>query len=298
MITQEKIIQSVHELPEPPKTCFQAISMLEDPKYTMEKVADFIIMDESVSLKLLQIANSAQYAGNSRTLTVRDAMMRIGVSNVKLILFQEVLEASKLKPTPFFIELWRSALYTAFFTKVIATKLGHPKPDLCFTAGLICDLGQLMINQFSTEFYKAFIDKVAANSMDVAKTEMAVLKFTHQDIGLTAANKWNMPTLYKTIIQYHHTPTAASHQLLKTDYTLMVAVHIANCLSPLFGPNGAKNIQLDAYEKLQGNSVSFDTLMATVEQARESVQANVDYFTQAMFGTSPAEDGSQQATAG
>ena len=290
-ITLAQLTSAIKELPEPPQSRFLVLSMLEDPKYSLDQVANTIAQDETLSLKILKLANSAQFSRNTKILTIKDALVLIGTRSIKVILYQDMLETSKMAITPFFIELWKSALFTALLTKSAAVMLRHNRPELCFTAGMICDVGLLMINQFSGNLCSGLIKKVQTDGLSLPATEDKIFGFNHQHVGVAVAQHWNLSNLHQNIIKYHHDPLNCPHQMMESDYAVMVAVHVANNLSPVHGPDGWKYIRRSAISAVNNCPYTYEEIVGTLQHSFESINARVSQYAEMMFGAPAEEDG-------
>lgn len=286
-ITIDQILQNLDKMPEPPKASLQAVNMLEDPNVPIAKVAEFISMDECLTTKLLKLSNSAHYGYSGKVTTAKEALMRIGTNIVKCSLYSSMLEMAGFKPNLFFIELWKSALFTAFVAKDIGERLGHPRVDLCFTAGLLCDIGQLMMNEFSTQVYANLIKEVRRGGYDLVQAENQVFGFTHVQVGYKMADLWRLPVIYQNVIRYHHNPKEAHKKVLPDDYKIIIAIHVATLMSPLFGDQSGNDIDMDAV-KDAGLNISREVIVQGLSQKFDQYYRDIAHITESMFGSDVA----------
>ncbi len=282
-ITIDQIIQKMDHLPEPPKASVQAVNMLEDPNVPIAKVAEFISMDECLTGKLLKLSNSAHYGYSGKVATAKEALMRIGTNIVKCSLYSSMLEMAGFNPNHFFMELWKSALFTAFVAKDVGERLGHSRVDLCFTGGLLCDVGQLMMNEFATQVYTNLAMQVRKGGYDIVQAENQVFGFTHVQVGYKIADLWKLPVIYQNVIRYHHDPIPTYNRVLPDDYKLIVAIHVANNLSPLFSDQSGKHINMDAV-KNAGLNLSREMIVQSLSQKFDIYYRDIARITDSMFG--------------
>lgn len=281
-VTIDQILQQMDKMPEPPKASVQAVNMLEDPNVPIAKVAEFITMDECLTSKLLKLSNSAHYGYAGKVSTVKEALMRIGTNIVKCSLYSSMLEMAGFQPNTFFIELWKSALFTALVAKDVAERLAHPRIDLCFTGGLLCDIGQLMMNEFATQIYTNLVREVRRGGYSLLQAENQVFGFTHVQVGYKMADLWKLPITYQNVIRYHHDPISAHNRVLPDDYKIIVAIHIANALSPLFSDQSGKDINMEAV-RLAGLSLSQEVIVKSLSQKFDIYYRDIARITDAMF---------------
>lgn len=287
MITLDSIIKNIEQLPEPPKASVQALNMLEDPKVSIAKVAEFISMEEVLTSKILRLANSAFYGFQGSVHTVGEAMMRVGTNVIKSTLYSSMVEVSKFKITPFFLTLWKSALFTAFAAKEIGGRLKISRSDLCFTGGLLCDLGQIAINEFVAEEYKKLVLESQKSGRFLTEAEYEAFKFTHVQVGLKLADAWKLPIVYQNVIRYHHDPLRAYMKVLKEDYKLIASVHVANNLSPYITDGSGEGIDRKVLQNA-GYGYEPEILINSIRPKFELFTNDIERITEAMFGTSTA----------
>ncbi len=194
-----------------------------------------------------------------------------------------MLEMAGFKPNLFFVELWKSALFTAFVAKDVGERLAHPRVDLCFTAGLLCDVGQLMMNEFSTQVYTNLVREVRKNGYDLTQAENQVFGFTHVQVGYKIADLWKLPVTYQNVIRYHHDPQASFSKVLPDDYKIIMAVHVASDLSPLFGDQSGRGIDMNAV-KQAGLGISKEVMVQALSQKFDNFYHDIARITESMFG--------------
>lgn len=228
------VLQLIDKMPEPPKASIQAINMLEDPNVPVSKAADFISMDESLTVKLLKLANSSYYGFQGKVTTAKDAVIRLGANVVKSALYTAMLEGGGVQPGPFFFELWKSSLFTALAAKDLGMMFESNRRDLCFTAGLLCDVGQILLNEAMPDIYPGLVQMAREKVIEVSAAEQKVFGYTHAQVAARLADNWKLPMIYQNTIKFHHTPQAALKQVLPEDLKVICATHTANLLSPLY----------------------------------------------------------------
>lgn len=279
----QQLLQQLDTMPEPPRAAIQAVSMLEDPEVSVGRIAEYISMDECMTSKLLKLSNMAHYGSSRRVATVKDALIRMGTNTVRCALYSSMLEMAGFKPNFFFIELWKSALFTAFVAKDMGLRLAHPRPDLCFTAGLLCDVGQLIFNEFASDIYGNLVQEVLKGSLDLIEAENQVFGFTHVQLGYKMADLWKLPPMYRNTIRYHHQPMDAYGKVRPDEFKLVVAVHVANSLSPLFADPAGDSISLTAINKA-GLHLPLDMIIRGLSQRFDLYFRDISRMTDSMFG--------------
>lgn len=280
--TVEAVLAFIEKLPEPPGACVKALSLMDNPNVALSKLAQFIGMDEILTTKLLRHANSSEHGYNSKVHTVMAAMARLGTNTTRSTLYGYLLQQQKYKPTPLFVDLWQSSLYTGLMASHIAAKFNIERVDLCFTSGLLCDVGQLVLNEFDTHFYAVLLNEAKNRGIQVHEMEKQVLGFDHCRIGKDVCFKWQLPNLYNNVIRYHHEPLKAQANLLKDDFAIVVAVHVANSINPWLTEGSFDTVDMAAVKAVKG-TVTKELLEVTVKQKNDTIISEVKALTQLMF---------------
>jgi HD-like signal output (HDOD) protein len=282
MATLDEILELIDSMPEPPKASLQALNMMEDTNISLSKVAEFLALDESLTAKLLKMSNSAYYGFQGKVKTVQEALTRIGLNLAKSTLLLSMVNNSGIEPKPFFKELWSSALYTAFLSKEVALRLQLDEVNVCFTGGLLCDIGQVFMNEADWQQFSQLAQLARENELSIHLCEQHHYSFNHTKIGLKVAEAWSLPHIYQTIIQHHHEPKNAHGKVLPNEFKMIMAVHTANALAPLFTQMTGKGIQVDCL-KLAGYTLPAETLIRSVLQKFDFIKRDVENIMKMMF---------------
>ena len=284
--TIEAVLSFIEKLPEPPGACIKALSLMDNPNVALNKLAQFIGADECLTAKLLRLANSSHYGYKTKIHTVKEAMARIGMNVTRTTLYSYLLQQQHYSYSPLFMELWQAALYTGLMASELANKLGIQRNDLCFTSGLLCDVGQLVLNEFSTHFYTTLLNEAKSRSIPIHMIEKQVLGFDHCRVGKEMALQWRLPNLYNNVIRYHHEPLKSQASLLKDDFAIVTAIHIAASINPWLTDGNLEAVDMETVHTVKG-SFTNDMLEFTVSQKNDSIIAEVQALTALMFESQP-----------
>jgi len=164
-------------------------------------------MDQSLSAKVLKVANSAYYGTRTsrRVNSVHRAIVLIGFNGVKEIIltaslfhtFQETGEVESLKP------LWEHSLECAFVSKRLAWMYRYEAVDEAYLVGLVHDIGKLVIQQhFRDEFQ--LIRSKGEGVFENLDAEKEVLGITHAEIAGKMSAHWDFPEPIVEAITHHH----------------------------------------------------------------------------------------------
>ena len=227
------VISNIRNLPTPPIVFHQIQKVINDPNVSAEQIATILSEDPAMSAKVLRLTNSAFYGLSREIESVKHAVVIIGLEAIKnLVLSASVLDMFKGKSldSDFQEKFWRHSLATAFGCRLVAKKYrsnAHVDPDAAFSAGLLHDIGKMVISCFLDKQNEEFI---AARSADKTKLDFEIetdlFDFTHADIGGFLGEQWKIPEKIREAIIYHHNPPEVT-----SETAFVSVVYFANWLS-------------------------------------------------------------------
>lgn len=227
------LIKEVSGLVTLPDVFIRISQLVDDPDSTTNDIARVVSQDPSFTVRLLRVANSPFYGFTSKIDTVNRAVTLIGTSQIRnLALSTSVARVfAGLPNTLVSMEnFWRHSLYCALVARILAKRSGKCEPEAVFTAGLLHDIGELVIFNRLPEQAKEALLMVLDSGDEVAvhEAERQILGFDHAQLGGELARQWHLPQMLEECIAGHHDIRQA--QQFPREVSL---VHIANILSQM-----------------------------------------------------------------
>ncbi len=198
----ELISSENFKIPMLPTIAQELISTIDNPHITFNKLADIIKKDAFIGAKLLKVANSPFYAGGFPVSKIEVALQRIGIEEVKKILFLITMSNFLIKKGRYsylFKEFWEHSLLSAISGKAIAEMLKIDS-SYAYIAGLLHDIGRTFVLIGVMELEKKFGSEKMPDEIIVRQVSFEL----HTKIGELIASRWNLPDLIKNSIVYHH----------------------------------------------------------------------------------------------
>jgi putative nucleotidyltransferase with HDIG domain len=212
----------------------QVIRLTDDPSSTVKELNDVICQDQSMAAKVLRLSNSAFYGYSRRIATIVDAIGILGFNTIRdLVMAASVYNILKKEVKGYQIasgDIWRHSITCAMTARAVAKRVRFRSPDQAFIAGLMHDIGKVILGVYVAEVYDEIIRRVGEEQQPFSVVEEAVLGFTHAAVGARVAEKWNLPDDLVEAIACHHTPMNA-----KKNPELAAIVHIADSVSMSMG---------------------------------------------------------------
>lgn len=217
-------IEKLGDLPTLPHVVQRLAAMIGRPTVSTEEIGAIIEKDQVLAAKVLRLANSPFYGFPSRIGSVAHAVIVLGFNVVKgLTLCASALSIMKDAGMD---QLWRHSLGVAITANLLAARLGIKNPEELFVAGLLHDIGKVVLYVKWPEVGACIKDaSKAGGDRSLFELEQELMGLSHADIGGCLANAWNLPVTLREPILYHHAPTLATEAALQT-----AIVHVADIL--------------------------------------------------------------------
>lgn len=199
---------AVKDLPTLPTVLEEVSKLLEDPRSSTQQVAKLISRDQVLSAKVLKMVNSPVYGFPGRISTIQHALVLLGNNVIRgLIISTSVFELM----TTSMSGLWEHSVGCAMACGVIAREAGFKEPEEYAVAGLLHDLGKVIVALQLPQAREDIERAVQEEDLHYLEAEKKVLGFGHDRINAWVADHWNLPVNLKIGISGHHRPVSAQH---------------------------------------------------------------------------------------
>jgi len=219
------LVNNMDKLPTMPGI-YRDISIAIEEKRNVDEIADKIEADQSISSRILRIANSAFYG--AKTGVISQAIMYIGLVNVRNIVLSNSVFDMSYKQKHDMTKQWRHASFTNKITNAIYQELLEKRiPNIFATAGLLHDIGSVILSLNFDDRYYDVINQVKKDGGLLEEIEKSELGVSHQEIGGYLLDWWELPLPFVEAAMYHHNPLHPN----VINKELVSVVHIASCYS-------------------------------------------------------------------
>ena len=193
-------------IPPMPGNAQKAFSLAVNPKAEARDFIDLIKSDESISARILRVSNSVYFDRGKKSTSIEDAVGVIGLNELRSLLNASSLTALFPSSHPARTLAWNNDIATALFSKFLADRFLPDASSSAFLAGLMHDIGKLLLIQRSTEEYTKIIRRVETEGIQFHIAESEVFPFDHTEAGLLVAERWSFTDDLKAVIRNHHLP--------------------------------------------------------------------------------------------
>ena len=286
-------LEELRTLPEPTARVLEAI---DSPEVAIELVADLIKMDQVLALKIMKLANSSTYARTEETLTLKDAVLRIGLEHLReLIVGIQSLENAQESPEQacsFDQQLfWEHALGVAVCSSKIARHCQGLDPETVFTAAILHDIGRMILLQTFPGHYAQVLDRSHTLGIALELVEKRLLLSDHTLIAQTVLGNANLPKDLVDAIANHHTPPAKLGTKCPKSAMLAATIELGDRLIHAMGIGSSGNRTISPTEELFILLESSDLCIGTIV---EGLDEQIDEMRSLIF--EPAQSPSVLAT--
>ncbi len=207
LATPQTLVDSVLHLISLPEIYFRLQRTIEDPLHTREQVAEILAHDPALSARVLRIANSSYYGFSRPIATVDEAVGIIGELDLRNLALAASLAGSMSKLDRCGVDIdrfWLHSLRTAIVARLVARAAGGCNPETLFVAGMLHDLGILVIYQQNPELWLAVGRQVDELHQLRDQAEREVLGFDHAEVGALLIEAWGLPAELVELVACHH----------------------------------------------------------------------------------------------
>ncbi|MCF6459556.1 HDOD domain-containing protein [Clostridium sp. Cult3] len=228
------IVNKVNDIPVLPSRVQKIIAITEDPDSTIEDLEKEILKDQSLTSRILKLANSAYYGYPRKINTVSQATILLGFQTIKSMALASTISKMMARELKGYAleknDLWTQSQTCAIISRYIAKEVKFSNPETAYIAGLLRDIGKTILNFYVEQEYQAIVNKVEYSNMSFLEAEEEVLGFNHAQVGEKIATKWNFPEDLVEAIGLHHTPEKSN-----INSKLVSIVHIADAITMMIG---------------------------------------------------------------
>ena len=219
------LFDDIQKIPSVPEVVRELIESLNDPNANLSELGKKVSKDQVISLKVLRMVNSPMYGLAQKCNTIEDSVVLLGTAKLKtLVVASGLVGAIDDIEGIDMMAFWQESFQVASYAKWIAPKVGA-HPDVAFTAGLIHNIGSLLIAMARPKI-AAEIAEYTKGGKARDKVEINLLGFTHGDVSAELARRWKFPEDLIAAVEGQLTPLAFEPLSREA-----AALHLASCVS-------------------------------------------------------------------
>ena len=262
-------IFEIEHLAAMPQVVWQLLEALNDERTTGDDLEKLIERDMAIATKLLSLANSAYYRRANKVTTIKDAVIVLGFDELRILALgvglAGIFNLKKSPPGFDGEELWIHCMSVSWMANALAKEADYPSPLEVSVAGLLHDLGKLVLSTQLRDELKSILELVEKGEPYFQAEER--LGLPHALIGYLLSKSWGLPDLQSAVIRDHHDPDASSPFFKPT-----CLVYWANELTKRLGYGMCHDARLiDETAVLVGSGLTVQTIKKVAMQAKKTI---------------------------
>ncbi|HZL43796.1 MAG TPA: HDOD domain-containing protein [Verrucomicrobiae bacterium] len=273
-----ELIAKVKNLAPVSQSALKLVGLLDQPAISNEDIVQVLKFDTVLTAKLLRACNSPFFGLEEPVSSVEQAVLILGHQQILHIALSIAFSSTMAAPLPGYAaeakELWQHSLVAAMASENIARNSNALSVDapVAFTAGLLHDIGKVVMNQVLTpDARTALLDRIASNGQSRTEAEREIIGVDHADIGKCLLETWRLPDTIIEAVGNHH------HPVSRPEPKLSCLVHTANCLAHVIGSNlgweaFAERADAGAIEVLDIDQIKLDELVVAAHESMCQVE--------------------------
>jgi len=269
------LVQGAVQLASPPLIYDRLIEVINHPRGGAADVAKVVMDDTALTARLLKVVNSAFFSFPRPVETVSQAVTVVGTSQIRdLALGTSVVDLFRDVPEDL-IDMdgfWRHSLACGVAARILASLRREGNVERFFVAGILHDLGKLIIYQYCPEEAGEVLEEAREQQILLHQAERRILGFDHGQVGEALLQQWNMPHSLREALRFHHSPRRASRYPVETG-----AVHLADIMANALGIGNGGEVYVPPLSPEGWGALSLEVgiLASSVEEMERQVQAAV-----------------------
>ncbi len=271
-----RLVSQLHTVPSLPTLYTELMEELNAGDSSLKKISAIIEQDIGMTVKILQMINSAFFGLRRQISNVAEAVNFLGLDTISALTlavgvfsqFEDQLISGSLLSN-----LWTHSSAVGTIAKRIATKAHPDVAQDAFTAGLLHDIGEVVLAVNLPQQFAAVQNLVASENQSKLEAEKQIFEATHPEVGAYLLGLWGIPHPVVEAVAFHHTPNASPTH----SFSALTAVHVAEVLSQMHEQPTARQPQLYDVEYLTklGLLEKLPTWQESCAPLQESAAANL-----------------------
>lgn len=272
--------QKVESLQVIPVVALKLLRLTNDDDTKVAELSKLIETEPTLAAKILRNVNSAAFALTHKITSINRAVNILGFSAVRQLTLNQLIynKIIKHKAKQEFDQLffWQHCLFVASLSRSIAIALNHKDPDTIYSAGLMHDIGKIVLETHGKISYSNFITACKNDEQTIIKGEHDFFGLNHAEMGFVFCQQWEIPEKISAIVYCHHDmPDDKSRfAIYKSDIAI---ISFANYIAWLQGigsvsSNNLPELHPEVSKYLDAEKLDFERLLNQVDQEMQNTR--------------------------
>lgn len=212
--TYEEIECALARVNSIPQIALKVIRMIRDSRNSLRDISKELRQDQILSAKVIRLCNSAFIGVRNRIDSIDRALVLLGDKRFLQLVASSSCEDFFPKTVQGYSlckgGLYKHALGTALISEILAKFTGKVPSDIAYTAGLLHDIGKVVLDQYMAPAYPLFYRRTQADGTNLIVVEREEFGVDHTEVGGRLGELWSLPENLIDTIRHHHNPEEAT----------------------------------------------------------------------------------------
>ncbi len=277
METAKVIAAQVGDLPTLPHVATKVMELLSGDDSSASDLDRVISRDQALTARVLKLANSALFGRRGMISTLTRAIVLLGFKTVQSLVIAASTETLYRATSSRFKDklLWEHAVAAALAAGFVARECRYASVEEAFTAGLLHDIGKVVLDQNLPEPYQEVVELVYNDEVTFLEAEHKILGFDHAEVGALVVKKWNLPAPLEEAVRLHHRPMQS---LLDPALCAIVSLGNSICIKLGLGPERQSELALEGLDVVRRLKLPPERLPRITEMLKEKLAEERELF--------------------
>ena len=201
--TSRQLSEVIEGLLPIPQTALKIIRMIKDDSCSFREISREVLHDQVLSARLIRMCNSISINHAMKVDSVEKALLRVGEKSLILLALSSSVENFLSHQNQGYSlckgGIFHHSVWTAGISSKLAELTGKAEPAVAYTAGLLHDIGKVILDQYIYDAYPLFYRQLQISGNDLAAVEKSLFGIDHTEAGYLLARRWSMPDFVSEI---------------------------------------------------------------------------------------------------
>lgn len=201
---------------------------INHPRSSIADITKVITGDAGLSSRILKLANSPMYGYYSKIDSIAKAVTIIGTQQLRdmaMAIFVMGVFRGIPKDLINMTSFWQHSITCGIIARILATCRRDTNVERFFLAGMLHDIGQLILCARTPELAREMITASKESATPLFTIQRSLLGFDHGDVGGELLKRWKIPAIIAEPVACHHAPGRA--ELYPMEASIM---HVADVI--------------------------------------------------------------------
>lgn len=230
----QRAARRIQEISTLPQVAVNIMRVVEDPRSSAADLKEVMEIDAALSARVIRCVNSSAYGVRHKITNLQQAIAYLGLKQIRNLaitatvadLFRKSESIGRYRRT----DLWKHLVASGLCARMLAMRLRFHNFEDMFLAGLLHDIGIILIDQHFHESFVRVIQSIK-DGTTLVEIEKGILGFAHTELGEAVGVQWGFPDATRAAIRYHHQTASYRGEHL----ALVRCVEVAHLICTLKG---------------------------------------------------------------